>query len=134
MQGVIAAAALKCMGGSIQGRLWARNEEEAEAIRASGRDTTRILYTEDLVRGNDVSVGLVVAYVHCSNVLWVVTQTRERFRTQTRCNRAYEAVDFCTSDIISVGVLTHTHQAVSLLSRLQQDLRVCVHVMRLSRS
>jgi fructose-1,6-bisphosphatase II len=55
LQGVIAAAALKCMGGSIQGRLWARNEEEAEAIRASGRDTTRILYTEDLVRGNDVS-------------------------------------------------------------------------------
>ncbi|KAF6250921.1 bacterial fructose-1,6-bisphosphatase, glpX-encoded-domain-containing protein [Scenedesmus sp. NREL 46B-D3] len=52
-EGVIAAAALKCMGGSIQGRLWARNEQDAEAIRASGRDLTKILYTEDLVRGND---------------------------------------------------------------------------------
>lgn len=52
-EGVIAAAALKCMGGSIQGRLWAKNEQEAEAIRASGRDLTKILYTDDLVKGND---------------------------------------------------------------------------------
>lgn len=43
------------MGGSIQGRLWAKNEQEAEAIRASGRDLTKILYTDDLVKGNDVS-------------------------------------------------------------------------------
>jgi fructose-1,6-bisphosphatase/sedoheptulose 1,7-bisphosphatase-like protein len=57
---VIAAAALKCMGGSIQGRLWAKNEQEAEAIRASGRDLTKILYTEDLVKGNDVSGDLAV--------------------------------------------------------------------------
>jgi hypothetical protein len=56
---VIAAAALKCMGGSIQGRLWAKNEQEAEAIRASGRDLTKILYTDDLVKGNDVSGRLI---------------------------------------------------------------------------
>jgi hypothetical protein len=74
LQGVIAAAALKCMGGSIQGRLWARNEEEAEAICASGRDTTRILYTEDLVRGNDVSVEFIVAYIDCSKVLWLICE------------------------------------------------------------
>lgn len=54
-QGVIAAAALKCMGGSLQGRLWARDEADEAAIQASGRDTKRILYTDDLVRGNDVS-------------------------------------------------------------------------------
>lgn len=52
-EGVIAAAALKCMGGSIQGRLWARDEADAAAIKASGRDMNQILYTEDLVRGND---------------------------------------------------------------------------------
>lgn len=52
-EGVIAAAALKCMGGSIQGRLWARDEADAEAIKASGRDINQILYTEDLVKGND---------------------------------------------------------------------------------
>jgi fructose-1,6-bisphosphatase II len=52
---VIAAAALKCMGGHIQGRLWPRDEADAAAIKASGRDPARILYTDDLVRGNDVS-------------------------------------------------------------------------------
>eukprot|EP00878_Enallax_costatus_P000604 GHUV01000705.1.p1 GENE.GHUV01000705.1~~GHUV01000705.1.p1 ORF type:complete len:427 (+),score=98.84 GHUV01000705.1:278-1558(+) len=52
-EGVIAAAALKCMGGSLQGRLWARSEEDAAAIKASGRDMSQILYTEDLVKGND---------------------------------------------------------------------------------
>eukprot|EP00879_Flechtneria_rotunda_P002972 GHRR01003189.1.p1 GENE.GHRR01003189.1~~GHRR01003189.1.p1 ORF type:complete len:324 (+),score=99.22 GHRR01003189.1:567-1538(+) len=52
-EGVIAAAALKCMGGHIQGRLWARDEEEAAAIKASGRDLERILYTDDLVKGTD---------------------------------------------------------------------------------
>eukprot|EP00879_Flechtneria_rotunda_P002327 GHRR01002522.1.p4 GENE.GHRR01002522.1~~GHRR01002522.1.p4 ORF type:complete len:164 (+),score=50.61 GHRR01002522.1:427-918(+) len=55
-EGVIAAAALKCMGGHIQGRLWARDEEEAAAIKASGRDLERILYTDDLVKGTDVSL------------------------------------------------------------------------------
>jgi hypothetical protein len=53
-QGVIAAAALKCMGGHIQGRLWARDEADAAAIKASGRDCSRILHTDDLVRSNDV--------------------------------------------------------------------------------
>jgi fructose-1,6-bisphosphatase/sedoheptulose 1,7-bisphosphatase-like protein len=43
------------MGGHIQGRLWPRDEADAAAIRASGRDPARILYTDDLVRGNDVS-------------------------------------------------------------------------------
>lgn len=61
MQGVIAAAALKCMGGHIQGRLWPRDEADAAAIKASGRDPTRILYTDDLVRGNDVSCFVCVS-------------------------------------------------------------------------
>lgn len=55
------------MGGHIQGRLWPRDEADAAAIRASGRDPTRILYTDDLVRGNDVSVTLEQAHqLHCS--------------------------------------------------------------------
>lgn len=64
LQGVIAAAALKCMGGSIQGRLWARDEADAAAIRASGRDTHTILHTDDLVKGSDVS-GTSPDSVHC---------------------------------------------------------------------
>jgi fructose-1,6-bisphosphatase II len=55
-EGVISAAALKCVGGGIQGRLWPRNEEERAALLASGLDPERVLYTNDLVSGEDVFV------------------------------------------------------------------------------
>jgi fructose-1,6-bisphosphatase II len=53
-EGVIAAAALKCLGGVIQGRLWPRNEEEREAAEAAGYDLDRVLTTDDLVSGDNV--------------------------------------------------------------------------------
>jgi fructose-1,6-bisphosphatase II len=52
-EGVIAAAAIKCMGGEIQGRLWPRNEDERAAAIAAGYDLDRVLTTEDLVRGDN---------------------------------------------------------------------------------
>ena len=52
-EGVIAAAALKCMGGEIQGRLWARNSAEHDEAVALGYDLTRILGIDDLVRGDN---------------------------------------------------------------------------------
>ncbi len=52
-EGVIAAAALKCMGGEIQGRLWPRGDEERKAAEAAGYDVTRVLRTDDLVRGDN---------------------------------------------------------------------------------
>lgn len=52
-EGVIAAAALKCMGGELQGRLWPRNEEEREAAEQAGYDVERVLSTDDLVRGEN---------------------------------------------------------------------------------
>ena len=55
-EGVLAAAALKCVGGGIQGRLWPRNEEDRAKIVASGVDPDRVLYTDDLVSGNDIFV------------------------------------------------------------------------------
>jgi fructose-1,6-bisphosphatase II len=55
-EGVLAAAALKCVGGGIQARLWPRSEEDRANIIASGVDPERILYTDDLVSGNDVFV------------------------------------------------------------------------------
>jgi fructose-1,6-bisphosphatase II len=52
-EGVISAAALKCLGGELQGRLWPRNaEERAEAIDA-GYDLTRVLGTDDLVASDN---------------------------------------------------------------------------------
>ena len=55
-EGVISAAALKCVGGGIQGKLWPRTDEERQALIAAGYDLDRVLYTDDLVRGDDVFV------------------------------------------------------------------------------
>ncbi|HEY3144085.1 MAG TPA: class II fructose-bisphosphatase [Acidimicrobiales bacterium] len=52
-EGVIAAAALKCMGGEIQGRLWPRNEVERSAALAAGYDLTQVLTTDVLVAGDN---------------------------------------------------------------------------------
>ncbi|MCU1454246.1 MAG: fructose,6-bisphosphatase, class, partial [Acidimicrobiales bacterium] len=52
-EGVLAAAALKCMGGAIQGRLYPRNEEERQAAIAAGYDLEKVLHTDDLVRGDN---------------------------------------------------------------------------------
>ena len=54
-EGVVAAAALKCLGGSIQGRLAPREEfGERERALALGYDLSRILFTDDLCGGDDV--------------------------------------------------------------------------------
>jgi len=53
-EGVIAAAALKCMGGAIFGRLHARNDEERRAALDGGYDLEQVLTTDDLVSGEDV--------------------------------------------------------------------------------
>jgi fructose-1,6-bisphosphatase II len=53
-EGVIAACALKCLGGSIQGRLVARDDEERRAALDQGYDLERVLMIDDLVQGDDV--------------------------------------------------------------------------------
>ena len=53
-EGVIAAAALKCLGGAIQGRLYPRNDEERTAAIDAGYDLERVLTTDDLVKGENV--------------------------------------------------------------------------------
>ena len=55
-EGVITAAALKFVGGGIQGRLWPRNDEERGALERAGYDVARILHTDDLVAGDNVFV------------------------------------------------------------------------------
>ena len=53
-EGIISAAALKCMGGAIQGRLWPRDDEEREKAVAAGHDLDRVLTTDELVQGDNV--------------------------------------------------------------------------------
>jgi len=55
-EGVISAAAIKCLGGAIQGKLWPRNDEERQALVDAGFDLDRVLGTDDLVRGENVFV------------------------------------------------------------------------------
>jgi fructose-1,6-bisphosphatase II len=55
-EGVISAAALKCVGGGIQARLWPRNDEERQRLLDAGLDPARVLRTDDLVSGQDVFV------------------------------------------------------------------------------
>ncbi|MFI5036085.1 MAG: class II fructose-bisphosphatase [Acidimicrobiales bacterium] len=52
-EGVIAAAAMKGLGGEIQGVLHARNPQEQRAAEALGYDFTRVLHTDDLVAGDN---------------------------------------------------------------------------------
>ncbi len=54
-EGVLAAAALRCLGGEMQARLAPRNPEEIERIHAMGlADAQRVLLMDDLVKGDDV--------------------------------------------------------------------------------
>jgi fructose-1,6-bisphosphatase II len=53
-EGVISAAAIKCTGGQLLGRLWPRNDEERDAAVAAGYDLARVLNSDDLVAGEDV--------------------------------------------------------------------------------
>ncbi|HEX7311609.1 MAG TPA: class II fructose-bisphosphatase [Gaiellaceae bacterium] len=55
-EGVISAAALKCVGGGIRAKLWPRNDEERQKLVDAGLDPERVLTTDDLVAGDDVFV------------------------------------------------------------------------------
>ncbi|RZQ63566.1 class II fructose-bisphosphatase [Amycolatopsis suaedae] len=53
-EGIIAAAALKCIGGELQGRLWPKDDEERAKAIDAGHDLDRVLTNDDLVRGDNV--------------------------------------------------------------------------------
>jgi fructose-1,6-bisphosphatase II len=53
-EGVIAACALKALGGAMQGRLWPRNDDERQRAIDAGYDLDQVLTLDDLVSGEDV--------------------------------------------------------------------------------
>jgi fructose-1,6-bisphosphatase II len=55
-EGVIAAAAVKSLGGVVQGRLWPRTDEERQSLIDAGYDPDRVLTIDDLVGGDNVFV------------------------------------------------------------------------------
>lgn len=52
-EGVISAAALKCFGGGLIGRLWPRGEDERRAAEEAGYDIERVLSQDELVKGDN---------------------------------------------------------------------------------
>jgi fructose-1,6-bisphosphatase II len=55
-EGVISAAAIKSLGGAMQGRLWPRDDEERQKLVDAGYDVDRVLTQDDLVAGSDLFV------------------------------------------------------------------------------
>ncbi len=55
-EGVISAAAIKCVGGAMQGRLWPRDDDERRKLLEAGYDLERVLHADDLVAGVDLFV------------------------------------------------------------------------------
>jgi fructose-1,6-bisphosphatase II len=53
-EGVISAAAIKCIGGQLLGRLWPRTDDERMAALNAGYDLERVLDGDALVAGDDV--------------------------------------------------------------------------------
>ena len=57
-EGIIAACAMKCLGGVIQGRLWPLDDAERRKALDAGHDLTRVLSTDDLVTGENAFVAI----------------------------------------------------------------------------
>jgi fructose-1,6-bisphosphatase II len=55
-EGVISAAAIKSLGGAMQGKLWPRNDDERQALVDAGYEIDRVLSADDLVQGDDLFV------------------------------------------------------------------------------
>ncbi len=53
-EGVLSAAAIKCLGGQLLGRLWPRDDDERQAAVDAGYDLDEMLDVDGLVAGNDV--------------------------------------------------------------------------------
>ena len=57
-EAILAACAMRCLGGELQCRPWVRHEDEARAMRASGFDPDAALTMEHLVPGEEIAVAV----------------------------------------------------------------------------
>ncbi|OGO43372.1 MAG: fructose-bisphosphatase, class II, partial [Chloroflexi bacterium RBG_16_58_8] len=53
-EGVLSAAAIKCIGGGIQCKAWPRDDKERAAAAARGEDVDKVYTAEDMIAGDDV--------------------------------------------------------------------------------
>ena len=57
-EGVVVACAVKCLGGDMQGRLWAKDEKDRAQAKAEGQDLNRVLTLDDLCSGENAFVAI----------------------------------------------------------------------------
>jgi fructose-1,6-bisphosphatase II len=99
-EGVISAAAIKCVGGGLVGKLWPRDDDEKKAALDAGYDLDRQLTQDDLVQGDDcffaatgVTDGDVlqgVRYLSASRATTESLVTRSRTRTVRRIHATHD--------------------------------------------
>ncbi|HZO35990.1 MAG TPA: class II fructose-bisphosphatase [Solirubrobacteraceae bacterium] len=99
-EGVISAAAIKCLGGQLISRLWPRNDEERDAALAAGYDLAKQMTVDDLVASDDcffsatgVTDGDVVAGVHFTSAGSATTESlvmRARSGTVRRVHATHD--------------------------------------------
>jgi fructose-1,6-bisphosphatase II len=85
-EGVITAAAIKCMGGELQGRLWARNNEDRQRAQGAGYDLDMVRITEDFVRGDNCFVS--VTGITDGNLIGGVRYTADMATTKSLVMRS----------------------------------------------
>ncbi|BBH16835.1 fructose-1,6-bisphosphatase [Nocardioides baekrokdamisoli] len=112
-EGIIAAVAMKAMGGTIQGRLWPQNDEERQRALDAGHnlDSDFVLHTNDLVKGDDcffvatgITDGDLMKGVHYEHGICITDSLVMRGRSGTIRKvtsehqlaklQAYSAIDF----------------------------------------
>ncbi|MDK2864832.1 MAG: fructose,6-bisphosphatase [Thermotogota bacterium] len=85
-EAVLAAAALRCLGGEMQLRLWPHSREEKEKVLSDGYDLERIYRTEELVSGEDVV--FVATGITSGDFLKGVRYMRDKVITESIAMRA----------------------------------------------
>jgi fructose-1,6-bisphosphatase II len=85
-EGVLSAAAFKCLGGQFQGKLWPRDDDERRAVVEAGYDLERVLLLDDLVRGDNTF--FAATGVTDGELLRGVRYGREGARTQSLVMRS----------------------------------------------
>src|SRR5256886_4914851 len=99
-EGVISAAAVKCVGGQLLGRLWPRDADERQAAVDAGYEIDRVLDRDELVAGEDVffsATGVTdgdvlqgVRYPHAGGATTESLVTRSRTGTIRRITATHD--------------------------------------------
>jgi len=111
-EGVLAACALKCMGGEMQGRLYPRNEQERRKALEQGYDLDRVLTLDDLVSGEKIF--FAITGITDGELLEGVKYFGEGARTHSLVMRA-------TTGTVREIIATHRWDRLMRFSEIQYD-------------